>query len=230
MRTGKLTAEDVSKIHKLERSVVYEDGLEPSELYPLRRQVADCNEARLRALHPPIWAYRGMDYSGYDARKHPISFETAKRLLDDLIAPELLELKVGAQVMLLVNVEQGTLVNGSVGKVTHFMTLLEARSKNIPITEIRVPEIDPKLPLTSMTTHVFPQNQAWPVVEFAGGRPLLCPALCFEPGLYQYTNHKVKPCSAFGWIWVGYLKKDRHMLPYRVLQVWNIFKSCTLTL
>ncbi len=79
----------------------------PTELFPLRAQVAQSNASRLNALPTHRLAYAARD-SG-----------SRPELLDNLLAEERLELKVDAQVMLIKNVDE-VLVNGVVGRVLGF--------------------------------------------------------------------------------------------------------------
>ncbi|EGO28449.1 hypothetical protein SERLADRAFT_380109, partial [Serpula lacrymans var. lacrymans S7.9] len=59
-----------------------------------------------------------MDSRGYDIHKQRISPQIADQLLDRLVVPREITLKV----MLLRNIAEGRLVNGSVGKVLEFIT------------------------------------------------------------------------------------------------------------
>jgi PIF1-like helicase len=81
--------------------------------FPLRTEVERANANRLNALG-------GAEGYTYKAEDSPtvIDAETQRRrkLLENLMAPESLTLKVGAQVMLIRNTDE-RLVNGSVGTV-----------------------------------------------------------------------------------------------------------------
>lgn len=80
----------------------------------MREQVDSANRQRLAALEGEEVVYKS----------HDDGEETGDRLrktLDNVMAPPTLVLKLGAQVMLLKNMENG-LVNGSVGKVIAFKT------------------------------------------------------------------------------------------------------------
>ncbi|KAG1749645.1 uncharacterized protein EDB91DRAFT_1007178, partial [Suillus paluster] len=79
--------------------------------------------------------------------------------------------QVGAQVMLIKNMVQGELVNGSVGQVVRFNTSEEALKSATPI----VTEEGLKGGLS--TKSEIPanyDNSQWPVVRFTCGRELLC--------------------------------------------------------
>ncbi|KAK1261490.1 hypothetical protein QJS04_geneDACA008732 [Acorus gramineus] len=83
-----------------------------TSLYPLNRDVQRVNKQRLEELEREIVVYRAMDRGKNPWRKQ----------LERGIAPDVLEVCVGARVMLIKNldVERG-LVNGSVGVVTEFV-------------------------------------------------------------------------------------------------------------
>lgn len=89
----------------------------PTELFPLRADVERSNAARLAALPGPARRFDARDSAGAAAQLSP---DRRRRLLDAMPAPARLELKRGAQVMLLRNVSE-TLVNGSVGRVLGFV-------------------------------------------------------------------------------------------------------------
>ena len=74
----------------------------------------NANNNRMRNLDGKSWEYRADD--GGSIQDH-----TARdKLLSNCMAPPLITLKKGAQVMLIKNIDE-TLVNGSVGKVVAFM-------------------------------------------------------------------------------------------------------------
>ncbi|KAF8078245.1 hypothetical protein FPV67DRAFT_1403702, partial [Lyophyllum atratum] len=94
MRTGKLSAEHVELLQRLSRPLHYDDGIEPSELFPLRKLVEGCNNSRLKALPDPPQVYRSTDRAGYDYRNKPIPVDSAANLLERLVAVSQLTLKV----------------------------------------------------------------------------------------------------------------------------------------
>lgn len=81
--------------------------------YPRREEVENANQNRMRKLSGQIMTYDATDSGVQD-------LNIRKALLNNFIAPELLELKKGAQVMLIKNID-GQLVNGSLGIVQSFM-------------------------------------------------------------------------------------------------------------
>lgn len=89
-------------------------AIEPTDLFPLRAEVDRANSARLHALRTPLHTFVSKDSGSAPPDKRA-------NLLTSMIAPEKLELKEGAQVMLVKNIESEVgLVNGSVGKVVGF--------------------------------------------------------------------------------------------------------------
>ncbi|KAG2160133.1 uncharacterized protein EDB93DRAFT_1074251, partial [Suillus bovinus] len=79
--------------------------------------------------------------------------------------------QVGAQVMLIKNMVQGELVNGSVGQVVRFSTSEEAMRTATPIAT------EEGLKGGLSTKSEVPanyDNSQWPVVRFTCGREILC--------------------------------------------------------
>jgi ATP-dependent DNA helicase PIF1 len=89
--------------------------------FPLRVEVERSNASRLNAIKTDPITYTAEDFpTGTDPES-----QRARKLLENLMAPETLTLKVGAQVMLIRNAEE-FLVNGSVGTVEAFEPSMEA--------------------------------------------------------------------------------------------------------
>lgn len=97
------------------------------------------------------------------------------------------------------NMEQGILVNGSVGKVIEFLTHHEALARDIaiatpiplqgegPIQAPNAPQAEhldlespPCLSLRPMNHNGFSRKQQWPLVRFTNGRELLCAPVAFS--------------------------------------------------
>lgn len=113
LRRGNITKDVVEQFRMLERQVAYPDGLEPTQLYPLRRQVDEANKSRMSAIEGREFIYMSEDSGLFDN-------ESTQRLLADVMMPSRLALKAGAQVILLVNLS-AQLVNGSRGRVETFV-------------------------------------------------------------------------------------------------------------
>ncbi|KAL2142629.1 hypothetical protein VTI28DRAFT_893 [Corynascus sepedonium] len=112
MRLGKISDETVRSFQELKRPLTFNDGLEVTELFPTRNEVESSNQRRLRALTGKLYRYDALDAGDEKVRD---------RLLANMMAPPTLELKKGAQVMLIKNMDE-TLVNGSLGTVVKFMS------------------------------------------------------------------------------------------------------------
>lgn len=117
MRFGRLSEASITKFKKLKRQPHYDDGIEPTELFPLRDQVENANNQRLAALPGNAVVFHAFD----DGDEPP---DKLAKTLENILAPKVLILKVDAQVMLLKNMDNG-LVNGSVGRVVAFKSLDE---------------------------------------------------------------------------------------------------------
>lgn len=112
MRHGQIDGQTAAQFYKLSRPIQYSDGLDPCELYvlcfreinrciayltssfPLREQVHEANQTKLRRIIGTPHPYEAIDVAGHDIRNNQISIVQAKKLLDRLIAPETIELKV----------------------------------------------------------------------------------------------------------------------------------------
>ena len=80
-------------------------------------------------------------------------------------------------------------MNGSIGKVTQFLTVSEALKRNIAIATLdrkggknddtEVVAAPPKS-LISLSGHVFPKDEFWPLVHFTNGMELLCAPVEFS--------------------------------------------------
>jgi ATP-dependent DNA helicase PIF1 len=111
MRLGRISEESVQTFKRLARPLAFDDGLEVTELFPTRFEVEGSNNRRLKALPGKSYMYDAADQGDERIRD---------KLLQNMMAPKGLELKKGAQVMLIKNMDE-TLVNGSLGTVTGFM-------------------------------------------------------------------------------------------------------------
>ena len=109
--------------------------------------------------------------------------------------PKNLPLKVGAQVMLVKNIVQGVLVNGTLGRVVGFYRPREAAKLhiNVLLPEARDPggEDDPALRAREeqraqaeqreqRLKKILALDSVWPAVQFASGPLALCVPLSFE--------------------------------------------------
>ncbi|RLV90878.1 ATP-dependent DNA helicase PIF1 [Spathaspora sp. JA1] len=112
LRFGKLQPETIQKFMRLSRRVSYQDGIEPTELFPTRNEVKRANFARLNQLNSKAYVFVADDN---------VVNPELKKQLDNLMCEQTLTLKEGAQVMNLKNMDD-QLVNGSIGTVIFFST------------------------------------------------------------------------------------------------------------
>ncbi|KAK4687337.1 ATP-dependent DNA helicase PIF1, partial [Tremellales sp. Uapishka_1] len=154
MRLGQISAEDVATLQELSRAVEYPLGIEPVGLYPQKKQVAEINSTRLAALASLPQFFISWDMPGVNsAGRHLSDGEATESLDKNTVWPKELSLKVGAMVMLVVNLQEGGLVNGSTGLVVDFMTIPDA--------------VDQGVLFPNSAAHFSPaRDVAWPVVEF----------------------------------------------------------------
>lgn len=118
MRFGSLSADSVKRFRSLSRSIDWGDGIEPTELFPLRANVDNANMQRLQALPGKTVCFTAVDGGSLqDATQRD-------KMLSNFMAPKELSLKLNCQVMLIKNTDE-TLVNGSMGKVIAFRTPAE---------------------------------------------------------------------------------------------------------
>lgn len=114
MRQGKMSQNTIDAFHKLSRPLQTPDGISATHLYPRRYEVEQFNRQRLTQLQTPSLHFKAADVS--NVPDHLQSMYNC----NNLMAVEDLELKVGAQVMMIKNFDS-QLVNGTLGKVVGFM-------------------------------------------------------------------------------------------------------------
>ncbi|TBU64714.1 hypothetical protein BD310DRAFT_943719 [Dichomitus squalens] len=176
MRFGKLNAQITVQFRKLSRAVHYDDGIEPTELYPTRNEVDSANTARLNKLDGNTKDYHAKDAPGRDEDGNPFPFDRVERALRDVVAPKKLPLK---------NVIQGLLVNGSLGRVVGFFKPREAvamdeqgegegSNRSAEQEKAQQEQREQKL------KKILATNTVWPAVQFACGPLMLCVPLLFE--------------------------------------------------
>ncbi|PIL25209.1 hypothetical protein GSI_13098 [Ganoderma sinense ZZ0214-1] len=114
MRFGRLSEESIAKFRRLEREIVYEDGLGATELFPRREDVERSNGVRMGGITGKEQLYTASDGGSITDQQQ------RDKMLGNFMAPKRLVLKEGAQVMLIKNLDD-TLVNGTMGKVLRFV-------------------------------------------------------------------------------------------------------------
>lgn len=114
IRRGVVTKDIEQEFRALSRALDVPEGITPTEVYPLRNAVDRANRTQMNKLPGEAITFKSVD---------TYNSEAAKRgdILKFLMCPESISFKVGAQVMLIKNMDE-TLVNGSLGKVVGFMS------------------------------------------------------------------------------------------------------------
>ncbi|KTW27996.1 hypothetical protein T552_01860 [Pneumocystis carinii B80] len=130
LRLGRLSYNSISKFRSLDRELQFDDGLEPTELFPTRNEVDQANATRMRSLSGALRTFEALDSGTVDKVQRD-------KLLSSCMAPARIDLKEGAQVMLIKNFDD-QLVNGSLGKVIGFMN-----EKTFQIWQEDEPDDDP---------------------------------------------------------------------------------------
>ncbi|KAJ5812728.1 DNA helicase PIF1 ATP-dependent [Penicillium robsamsonii] len=115
MRLGKITPSTIEAFRRLSRPLDVKDQIEATELFPTRAEVDGANSARMGRLSGEVMRFNAIDSGTIQDPQH------RDRLLSNCMAPPMIQLKKGAQVMLIKNMED-SLVNGSIGKVVAFMS------------------------------------------------------------------------------------------------------------
>ena len=117
LRMGVTSRTAISIFNGLRRPLPPIDGIVPTELFPLRNEVDNANKMRLNALKTGSEIYESRDSgAAIDERR--------AKILENMVAQRILEIRIDAQVMLIKNVDEN-LVNGSVGRVLGFYAVSE---------------------------------------------------------------------------------------------------------
>ncbi|KUL91001.1 hypothetical protein ZTR_00622 [Talaromyces verruculosus] len=114
MRLGKITPQTTEAFKKLSRPLDFHDDLDATELFPTRAEVENANSVRMSRLSGEVMVFHAQDSGSIQ------DVQMRDRLLANCMAPPVIHLKKGAQVMLIKNMEDN-LVNGSLGKIVAFM-------------------------------------------------------------------------------------------------------------
>lgn len=170
LRMGQVSPKAHKTFSDLSRELPPKDGIIPAELFPTRAQVNSANEDRLKALGTEMRAYEARDRG--NGKK-----ERVAEMLKNVVAQESLELKAGAQVMLIKNKDQ-SLVNGSIGRVLGFYKRTGVMgeegtiSKNGKGAIRQVIMEDETEPVEVVRKGHEAETEAYPLVEFltAGGK------------------------------------------------------------
>lgn len=146
IRTGYYTAQTLENLKSCVRVLADDElGIAPTRLYPLKVDVREENMKELRALGDQVFKFTAQDSA---------ASSLYRVMLDSMRAEKELELCVGAQVMLVKNLDTEVgFVNGAKGVVVGFHSL--------PLKEGDVKEEEARL---------ISPTLKWPVVRFACNR------------------------------------------------------------
>ncbi|KAK7064560.1 P-loop containing nucleoside triphosphate hydrolase protein [Favolaschia claudopus] len=159
MRFGKM--ENLEPFRALARTVEYTDGIKPTELLSRRDEVDRVNITRLNDLPGNCETYQAHDMAGLNSKNERISTQQMDKLLERLVVPK----SIGLKVMLVKNLSQGRLVNGSTGQVVGFSTAFDAIQRHLEVAKLDINAPPP--PELARST------QLWPVVKFVNGVEML---------------------------------------------------------
>lgn len=110
-RVGQVSTQTMDALLQRTKVAVPDDGIMPTVLFSRRKNVDELNQRKLRELPGEERSYDAFDWT----RNH-----TYRSMLNACQASEVVTLRVGAQVMLLRNLDGTKLVNGSRGVVEGF--------------------------------------------------------------------------------------------------------------
>lgn len=94
MRVGEVSPESDKLLRSLARPVKYLDGIAPTELFPMRRMADRSNYLHLDRLAGQLRVFTSQDILGRDEYKDDIHPTDGNRLLDRMIVPKKVKLKV----------------------------------------------------------------------------------------------------------------------------------------
>lgn len=116
IRYCKLSQETIQLMMSLSRTPKH--GQISTCLFALRSEAARLNQRELSKLPGETKIYKSEDHVPGGATRERI----VKQLNDSMLVPEILELRVGAQIMILKNNQAKNLYNGTVGTVTELQS------------------------------------------------------------------------------------------------------------
>ncbi|GJE90946.1 ATP-dependent DNA helicase PIF1 [Phanerochaete sordida] len=162
MRFGRLTTDSITRFMRLSRPIQYDDGVSATELFPRREDVERANGTRMRTLNTETHEYTA-SHGG-----KLFGTEQGEKLLTNFMAPGKLTLKLGAQVMLIKNMDEMN-VNGSMGTIVEFVEPNQyLQNPDDPYVASTKPGSKPNsaAPASKEPKKTAAMGMKWPVVEF----------------------------------------------------------------
>ncbi|WAR55175.1 hypothetical protein PtB15_4B795 [Puccinia triticina] len=176
IRMGTVSLRTSEIMASLTKPVKYKDDILPTELYPRKHEVTLANQEHLKSLRSPKVLFTAEDVR---TSKCQISDSKLSRHLDkNTLAPYQSVLKVGAQVMLIKNLRDYKLVNGSVGVVTGLYA--DGGAEDAAHGEKAGPN---RLAKTQPFNNNQSKEKLWPKVRFTTGHAVL-----LRPSEFEYEN------------------------------------------
>ncbi|KZT67583.1 hypothetical protein DAEQUDRAFT_381722 [Daedalea quercina L-15889] len=96
LRFARLSPQIIADLKKLSRPITYTDGIEPTELFPVRAHAEGANLERLRQLNSPPKVFNAVDELGRDRQGRRRLQHEVQLALDRLVAQEQVVLKVSS--------------------------------------------------------------------------------------------------------------------------------------
>jgi ATP-dependent DNA helicase PIF1 len=187
IRTGTASSDQLALLQQQGETAAIDQDIQPTILYPLRSSVELENLAKLEALPGEIYQFVAQD-SGI------ASYFEEKKVCSWTNAPTILKLKIGAQVVLLRNLDiPGKLVNGSRGIIVGFdgsnpfVRFACGITKSIQRCTWTIKRNNDQT-IICATRHQFPLDLAWALtLHKSQGMSLDCVQTdlsgCFAPGM-----------------------------------------------
>jgi ATP-dependent DNA helicase PIF1 len=222
LRYGRITRSKLEEI--LGDRLGMESPVDTIRIFALRKEAEEVNNARLAEL-PGLQ----MTYKARDVGKQP---EVVNKMKDNWMAPTVLNLKVGAHVMLISNFSNMGLVNGSTGKVIGYndqkQPVVLMRDMEGDMTEFAVPRMKWEVKqgkIVVATREQFPLILGWAItIHKSQGMTLdkveICMNRIFEKSqLYVALSR----CRSIEGIYLNGRFPDAYLLKpnAKVLKWWN---------
>jgi len=167
LRIGRLTGIDVEVLHECGKTRFSNDGIMATRLFPFRNACDQLNLRELSKLNVQPKMFKAEDWAQSQTYQ--------EQMEKNCKYPKVLELKVGAQVMLLTNLSVSTgLVNGARGVVIAFKNrkqeIAEEVDRYAKAQSLNASEIQGYLDmLNSMEEQEAHDDDGYPVIKFANG-------------------------------------------------------------